>query len=398
MQIIHTEKFSDTSILIRTLFPLSKELVTRLNLLVYMMRAKTKKFDTKQKLSMALSSTYGMHVSYGISGYGKQVAFDVRFKYIREDYIQKDEYLAKVIEIMKEVLYEAILDDSTLKEAKYLLKSKLKNQQDDPDAMAIRNALVHAQKDHEIGIQVQGYLEDVDFISLDEMQQIYQTYQAQRKCVYACGHVCQEMENFLRLIPEQERLMNDFSLIHSQHTVYTLDRWDISQSSLVQVYATNTAMDDELYYPLLVMNSMLGQCPMNLLFEEIREKKSYCYSISSNLIRFDGALVIMAGTNCKNIDDVQCLIDVQIDRLVQGDVDEDLISIAKSDIVDMIQAQQDQASSMMEQRFLDRLLKRTSTNEDRISQIEQVTMEQVQKVASRLSLVSVSIVEEKDEI
>ena len=48
---------------------------------------------------------------------------------------------------------------------------------------------------------------------------------------------------------------------------------------------------------MFVMNSLLGQSPTSLLFEEVREKHSLCYSISSYLIQFDGALIITLGTN-----------------------------------------------------------------------------------------------------
>ena len=399
MNIIQTEKFSDTYILIRTMMPLCKEDVTKMNLLVYMMRAKTKKYDTKQKLSMALNATYGMHVSYGLSGYGRQVAFDVRFKYIREDFIQKEGYLDNVIDIMDQVLYEPVLDESTLKEAKYLLKSKLMSQKDDPDSIAIKNALIHAAKDHEIGIQIQGYLEDLDTITLDDMKALHAQFLECKKTVFGCGHVCHEMEDFLDRISQAETIENVYSLISKQAPQYVLERKDISQASLVQVYATSTSWSDDLYYALLVMNAMLGQCPMNLLFEEIREKNSYCYSITSSLIRFDGALVIMAGTNGENLDSVQALIQEQIVRLQKGDVEDSLMAIAKSDLVDMIHSQQDQANSMIEQKFLDMLLNRDEQSEDRIQKILDVTMEDVQNVAARLSLVSVSIVEEMhDEI
>lgn len=397
MKWIETEKFSDTYILIRTLLPLDRESITRLNILVYMMRAKTEKYDTKQKLSMVMNATYGMNVSYGLTGYGKQVSFDVRFKYIRQDYIDKEGYIDQVVDIMDQVVHHPILDESTLKEAKYLLKAKLTSQLDDPDSIAIKHALENAQKDHEIGIQIQGYIDAIDSIQLNEMKELYDMWSCQPKTVYACGHECNQIIDFLKGVDQNFHFENKSSLIQSQNPIYTLESKDISQASLVQVYATNISLQNELYYPLLVMNSMLGQCPMNLLFEEVREKKSYCYSISSNLIRFDGALVIMVGTNRENIEDVQSLINVQLDRLKEARVDESLMRIAQSDLVDMIRLQQDRAASMIEQRFLDDLLGREETNEDRIRKIEEVTLEQVQRVAQSLSLVSVSIVEENED-
>lgn len=395
MKIIKTNKFSDVFVLIRTMLPLNRQTITAMNLLVFMMRAKTKDLDTKQKISMAFNSTYGMQVSYGLTGYGKQVALDIRFKYLRQDYVQEPDYIQHVVDNMEQMLHQVVLDDETLEEAKYLLKTRLMRQMDDPDSIAIKNALMNAQENHEISLQIQGYMEDIDSISLDQILNLYADFMQTSKQIYVCGAVDSAVANFLKQEKQLNQLQGNFKIIKPQEKKKICIEKEISQTSLVQVYATQVSLDSTMYYPLLVMNSILGQCPMNLLFEEVREKNSYCYSISSNLIRFDGALVIVVGTNKNNVEDVQNLIQQQIFRLAQGNFDDRLLEIAKTDLVDGIRSQKDHAFSMIEQSFLDDLLHRSETSEDKISKIRNVTRQEVQKVAKRLCLVSISIVEEK---
>ena len=395
MKIIKTNKFSDVFVLIRTMLPLNRQTITAMNLLVFMMRAKTKDLDTKQKISMAFNSTYGMQVSYGLTGYGKQVALDIRFKYLRQDYVQEPDYIQHVVDNMEQMLHQVVLDDETLEEAKYLLKTRLMRQMDDPDSIAIKNALMNAQENHEISLQIQGYMEDIDSISLDQILNLYDDFIQTSKQIYICGAVDSAVANFLKQEKQLNQLQGNFQIIKPQEKKKICIEKEISQTSLVQVYATQVSLDSTMYYPLLVMNSILGQCPMNLLFEEVREKNSYCYSISSNLIRFDGALVIVVGTNKNNVEDVQNLIQQQIFRLAQGNFDDRLLEIAKTDLVDGIRSQKDHAFSMIEQSFLDDLLHRSETSEDKIRKIRNVTRQEVQKVAKRLCLVSISIVEEK---
>ncbi|WP_304754113.1 hypothetical protein, partial [Dubosiella newyorkensis] len=77
MEKICTDKFSDISILVRSLFDLDPNTITAYNVLVYMLKSKTEHFDSKQKLALALNHAYGMRISYSLTGYGKQVALDV---------------------------------------------------------------------------------------------------------------------------------------------------------------------------------------------------------------------------------------------------------------------------------------------------------------------------------
>ena len=60
LQQIQTEKFSDVSVLVRSLLPLERRTITAYNLLVFMLKSKTADFDSKQKLSIALNHAYGM--------------------------------------------------------------------------------------------------------------------------------------------------------------------------------------------------------------------------------------------------------------------------------------------------------------------------------------------------
>lgn len=87
------------------------------------------------------------------------------------------------------------------------------------------------------------------------------------------------------------------------------------------------------------------------MFDEIREKNSLCYSISSSIIRFDGALLIHTGVNRKDVTKVLNLIETQIDRLLNMDYDDRYLEIAKMDYKDRIISGLDHAQSLIAQAF-----------------------------------------------
>ena len=51
MNYIQTQKFSDVYVSCKTMMPFNRNTITALNVLVYMMKAKTEKMDSKQKLA-----------------------------------------------------------------------------------------------------------------------------------------------------------------------------------------------------------------------------------------------------------------------------------------------------------------------------------------------------------
>ena len=85
-----------------------------------------------------------------------------------------------------------------------------------------------------------------------------------------------------------------------------------------------------------------------------------------------------------------------MDRLLNMDYDDAYLEIAKMGFKDRLVGGLDQALSLIAQAFLDDLLHRKLTTEQRIERIMKVTKEDISRVALRLNLASVAIVAEKE--
>lgn len=395
MNYIQSNKFSDTSVSIRTLLPLDKKTITALNVLVYMMQTKTEKYASKQVLVSSLNNAYGTKLSFGLTSYGKQVMINMRVQYIRTDWIDDENYVEMVRSLIDEVLFHSILDESSFEEAKYLLKTRLERMIDDPDSLSIYKLFETLDTDHEISIPVQGSLSALDMLTLSDVSKVYEMYRNGNKYVYVCGMLDDVLKGYFESISSCDSFTSKHSLlVADKASVHTFSR-DISQSSIAQLYTTNIEFTSKDYYALLLMNSILGQSPTSLLFEEVREKHSLCYSIHSSLIRFDGALIIQLGTKKENIDKALSLIQEQISRIVSLDFDVELLEIARKDCIDGLIVGQDQPFSLIETAFLNDLLNRNLNLEDKIELLNQVQIEDVQRVASNLALAQTVIVEEE---
>lgn len=394
MNYISSNKFSDVSVAIRTQLPLERSTITAYNILVYMLKTKTELFKTKQALISILNEAYGMKLACGLSSYGADLILTTRIQYIRSDWIEEEDYIHKVKEITDQVLFHSVLDEASFEEAKYLYRNKLTRILDDPDGLAIYTCLTTLNTNHEISIPIQGSLNDLDQLTLQDIQNVYSAYLKADKHIFVCGCLDEEMKTYLERMDSSSKLNSTRSLLPILDYQEEIIEKDISQSSIALVYATSTDILSEDYYKMFVMNSLLGQSPTSLLFEEVREKHSLCYSISSYLIQFDGALIITLGTNKENIEKAIDLINQQIQRIIDLDFDPELLNTAKKDCIDSLIVAQDYPFSQIDQRFMDVLLSRDTDRDKKIKNIQKVSLEDVSAAAKKLKKISSVIVKE----
>ena len=163
-----------------------------------------------------------------------------------------------------------------------------------------------------------------------------------------------------------------------------LEERDIPQTSIMVLYYTHTDVLDPDYYALRVMNAMLGQYSTSLLFQNVREKNSLCYSIYSNLISFDGALGIMTGVDPQHVDKALALIEEQVEKLRQGDFDDELLTVSQTMIRSSLKAGDDVMNSIVALQYQNDLLGRDYTSDTIISLVDQVSREDVIAMARRL--------------
>ncbi|MBM6652127.1 M16 family metallopeptidase [Faecalitalea cylindroides] len=394
MNYISSNKFSDVSVAIRTQLPLERSTITAYNILVYMLKTKTELFKTKQALISNLNEAYGMKLACGLSSYGADLILTTRIQYIRSDWIEEEDYIHKVKEITDQVLFHSVLDEASFEEAKYLYRNKLTRILDDPDGLAIYTCLTTLNTNHEISIPIQGSLDDLDQLTLQDIQNVYSAYLKADKHIFVCGCLDEEMKTYLERMDSSSKLNSTRSLLPILDYQEEIIEKNISQSSIALVYATSTDILSEDYYKMFVMNSLLGQSPTSLLFEEVREKHSLCYSISSYLIQFDGALIITLGTNKENIEKAIDLINQQIQRIIDLDFDPELLNTAKKDCIDSLIVAQDYPFSQIDQRFMDVLLSRDTDRDKKIKNIQKVSLEDVSAAAKKLKKISSVIVKE----
>lgn len=389
-----TDKFSNNYISVRTLVPLETDTIAPWNVLMWMMKLKTEKFPGKHDLAGALNHAYSTQVRCGLTGYGNLVSVEFLFSYVQPDLIQDDAYVGEVRQIMDQVLFHPLLDEQSLTEAKWMLSNRLARQTEDPDYCALKQAFEALDADNPLSIPISGTEEDVAAVTLSQVKACYDTWRKLPRCVWAIGTFSPEIKKLLDVIDTCAIPAAPCLLTPAARPVEVRSEKTISQSSLVRFYTTGIALDTPEFNALYVLNNMLGGGQKSLLFDEIREKHSYCYSISSSLIRFGGLLLVSAGCSADHLQEVLTLIDKQIQVLCEDQFDQQLFESARLELIDGIRSQQDQPLMQLETAWQYSLLHKTADTENQIRKIAQVTREDVVQAARQLHLLVTSIVEE----
>ncbi len=394
---IRNEKFTENALSIRYFFNLDRQTITAWNVLVLMLGGRSQKYPTREAMAQAVSHAYGVQGGYGLFGYGLQLMVEFRMRWIREDLIDQEPYEKEIQTLLYTFRNEPLLEEKYLEEAKYLLKKRLESQEQDPDWKALSLACQSAGEGTHFGLNLSGYLEDLDSITLETIQELFHQLQKAHPVVLFSGVLSDSMRQLL----EQETssaLQAQWTLLpEAQPKEVVLER-DISQSSLVQVYATHIAPNSPLYPALVVFSGLLGSSSVSLLFEIIREQYSYCYGISSSIIRFDGALLITTAANRKNFPKIQELIAAILDDIRNQRIDPILLETVKQEMCNNVRLQEDSLVGPLNHQFIQTILNQNESSAELIAQLQAVTLEDVAHIAGQLQLVASAQLLQKDDI
>ena len=393
MNYIQTSKFLNNSISVRTILPFNFKRITMLNLLVSMMQMKTEKFPSKNQIAIRFGQLYSFRYSAHLTGIGNQVLLDQRFQYLQNralpHHIDSDHW----IEIIDQFLFHVLMDTESFEEAKFLLRDRLCQLQDDPETSAMSLCFSLLSPTHTVSHPLHGSLEDFEHIKFEDCVSFLHQIQSAPKKIYICGQVDSQILSYFSKIEEFDKLSRTSNLYKEVTDTTTKVFKPRSQSILSLAYSTGIDVDSDDYMAEVLAVSILGQCTNNLLFRSIREQNSLCYSVYASLIHFDGIMTIQVGTSREHIDRVMELIDEQMDVLVKGIFPSELLECAKKEWVDSIRFQQDDPFGLINKAFREELLKDTFTDISRITLINALSKDQISHAASKFKRCAVAIVE-----
>ena len=193
--------------------------------------------------------------------------------------------LDKALGIYSDVIINPVFPDSELNTLKMRSLVGLRQRKDNPNAISnvVYNALLYG-KNHPYGRSLSGDQASIQAMNKAEIEKFYQTYyRPNNSALIVVGDVDEKT-----LMPKLEKAFADWKPADVPQTaapaaatfdapgIYIVDRPGSAQS-VVTIGQVGVSRDNPDYYPLIVMNSILGGQFSARVNMNLREEKGYTY-------------------------------------------------------------------------------------------------------------------------
>lgn len=350
-------------------------------------------YDNKQKVSNILDELYGAKLNVKIEKRGQMLI--LRFvcsvlngKFVHKDLLKQQFNLLSAF-ILQPKFYDEIKGKHLFEETKEILKLNIKTVNDDPAIFA--NNRAYENFGDMLEKQCIYNLEDVNKLDYEYLYQKYQDMINNMAIdVFVVGDVDDKqcLEYFYENFHFNPRDI-DKKLVY----INKRDKFDniieyrqVTQSNLVQLYSCNRSSISKDYASMIIGNGILGLLPTSLLFQEVREKNSLCYSIFSDFKIYDGIIRIGTSFDIENLDKIQMLIEEQLNKMKNGDFSNELLETTKQMYINNYRQSEDSIASLMWNAFRESVIHDNRTTSKIIEDIQNVTKDSIQAAFNDVEL------------
>lgn len=336
---IKTDKFKTNLLAIFLTFPIIKDEATKNTLIALMLKRGSKLYKAREDITNKLAEMYGASLDSGIEKSGDNHILKFYLESINEEYLPKKEDLLKEsVNLLFDVVFNPNIEDGKfneefLEQEKYSLEQIINSKIDNKAMYALNRCIEEMYENKPYGIYKYGYVEDLKNI---DGHNLYEQY---KKIISTCkidifvsgnnGNVDNYiMENdMIKELNEREpKYVTEGKSSNENNEKYIEEKMDVKQGKLV-IGTDIKNFGKDFRYSAQVYNAILGGSANSKLFQNVREKASLAYTVSSNHMKLKSNIFIRAGIEIENYEKALNIIKEQIEEMKQGEFsDEDIIN------------------------------------------------------------------------
>jgi predicted Zn-dependent peptidase len=387
---ISTTQFKTNLIVLRFFSPIDEATASAHALLPDVLLAGTKQHPSRRLLQQACESLYDTRIRTSVMRLGNTRVTQFSVEYL-DDSVSPMSVTKEAIALLADVLYHPYLvdgqfDTSIIERERRLMMEEMEASQENKNYVANKAFKEVFFAGEEYLIDVDGSLEQAPLIDGALLHQVYDELLASPGLIVSVG--ASDPTPYLSLFQGRQA---EVTLVDRATTTRTQPQFSSEvcrflQASVMIGYRTPICFDDELYYPMILADSILGGSQSSLLFDQVREKKSLAYSVYSSYQGAKGAMVISAGVDPANVQQAASLMLDQVARLQAGDFSDELLMNAKQLWMQEVETVYDTNTGTAIKSIHDWALGRSLSKYDSIQQMNEVTKAQVMTAASTLTL------------
>jgi predicted Zn-dependent peptidase len=250
-----------------------------------------------------------------------------------------DEHVEIAVDVLADLIQNPKFETSDIELEKQVVLAEMAHAKEDPEELTFDNFYQNMFPHHPLGYFIYGSEENIVKFSQTDLENFRATeYTPDRMVVAAAGNV--KHDEFVRHVTFH------FSNIKPHEAIQTTSeplqqleqfvhlQMDGFQQAHICLGVRTFGYGDKRRYALALFDVLLGGGMSSRLFQNIREKYGFAYSVFSfsDMMSETGILGSYIACDTKKIDDSIHLLQLEIDKIKNGDLTDHEVDMVKSQV------------------------------------------------------------------
>lgn len=401
LYIVNTKKFKTITVDICFREKINKDEITLRNLLKEIMVNASYDYPSERELIKATEELYDLKLLTSTYRIGNYNFLSMKIRFLNEKYTEKGMNYAS-IKLLLDLIFKPKLD-ADFEKCKNKIEKSILSLNDNKVKYAI-SKLLESTKDMPYSYNFYGNIEDLNKITIEDIKKCYENLLTNDIIdIFVVGEVNPEeiknifKENFkVKTFHKVDNKVIVKELTPRTKTNIIREQDDINQIQLTILCSLNSITEYERKYVSLVYSEMLGGSANSILFDTVREKKSYAYYVNSIIKPYDNNMIIYSGIHEDNEKEVIKLIKKCLKDITKGKFNDEIFLSSKNTIISSLKASLDNPIGIIN-NCLSNILVSSPTIEEKIKIIEKITKEEVINFSKKITIHTIYILEGSNE-
>ncbi|MEJ6950579.1 EF-P 5-aminopentanol modification-associated protein YfmF [Natronospora cellulosivora (SeqCode)] len=396
-------KFKTNYIQFLILNPLDKDSVSKNALLPYILYRGSKNYPSIRDIKINLDELYGADLSVSVIKRGELQILNFAIELVNEKYLPGDELLLeKALQLINDIIVNPLFTKDFFSQEKEFIVKKIKSLVNDKYSYSLFRCQEEMCSGETYSLNKLGIVEDYQKMDFEDLKNHYENIiEDSYMMMFLVGDLVKEetfksIDKIFNFKHKKSEFSNPTILKKDVKDIKEIEEsLNVNQGKLVLGCRTGINKKDDLYYPLVVYNGILGSFPHSKLFQNVREKSSLAYYASSSLESTKGLLMINSGIEFQNYAKAKEIILKQLDDLKEGNFSEEELEWTKKSLVNGYQSSTDDIRSLSAYYLLGLINKTPETFNEAIEKIKNVSKDDVIKVGESIKLDTIYFLNKK---
>ena len=405
LHFIKTKKFKTITIDVDFYRKVNKKEITKRNLLKMLLLDSSNDYKTERDLIIESENLYDIKVSSSISRIGNFSNLSFQTKFLNEKYTEKGMNKESIIFFLNLIFNPYVKDKSfvNIEKQKNKLRQQILSIKDNKVKYSVFK-LMEKMKGMPYSYNTFGDIEDLDEINGKNLFDYYNKVLKEDQIdIFVLGDI--ETSNIKEIFKEYFKVTTFKKenknivvpeLTKRKRLVRYREYDNVNQAQLLVLCNLNGLTDFERKYTIKLYNELLGGSSNSILFENLREKNSYCYYANSSVKAYDNILIINSGIEGNNIDKCIKLIKKCLKNISDGKIRNEDIEASKNTIISAIKSASDEPMGIIN-TALSKVLVGTDDESTRIDSFSKLTKDDVVRVSKKVSIHTILTLEKGEE-